>query len=149
MKVIRFPPYNSYAHRMEVAGKPTHIHNRLGLTNRALLRRIQDGKDLSPAAVLDIGAAVIFHGALETYWGMVNESILDGSVLSKLAEEHSQLADDLEFLETLLDTNPESDDIKSLCLALREHLQTHLERDQRLFYQSLPRLQAVQKLRST
>ena len=140
-----FTSQTPYAPEMLPEWNETNIQTRLDLTHQALLRRLQDEKDLSPATVLCIGAAVIFHGALEERSAMGTASIIDESVLKDLADEHGRLADDLEFLETLWETKPESDDIESLCLALREHLRTHLERDHRLFYQSIPKLQAVQR----
>ncbi len=121
------------------------LQTRLRLTHRSLLRRLQVDRELSPEAVLDIGAAVLFHGALEECSATANASIIDETVLKNLAAEHGQIADDLEFLETFYETTPESDDVDSLCLALRERLRSHIERDERLFYESLPKLQTAQR----
>jgi hypothetical protein len=122
----------------------TDVQMRFARAHHALLRRAEaDATHQSPASVLDLGAAVLFHGALEEQWPAALNSALDESAIGQLANEHERLADDLELLQSIWEATPESPDLDPLCQALRKRLKAHLARDDRIFYLSIPKLQTA------
>lgn len=89
-----------------------------------------------PAAVLALGSAVVFHGAIERLWLLPEHPLLDPAVVAQLEEEHARLAADLELMETLWMSDARSGDLTALAGALLERLRAHVARDQRLLYRS-------------
>lgn len=107
--------------------------------HRALIRRARRTTCHCPDAVLNLGATIAAHAAHASYLGELNR-FLDESVLEELAVEHRRLADDLDMLESLAQSESESPDVEPLASALVGRIQELLEREQRIFYQPLLRL---------
>lgn len=108
--------------------------------HRRLARRAGDTPDSDFAAVLALGLAVSMHGVVEQIGLYAANRFLDPSVVERLREEHRRLADDLAFFEQLLGSKPDSEDLPALSQALLQRLRVHLERDERLLYRPLERL---------
>jgi hypothetical protein len=101
--------------------------------HHGLARRVASAADLSPRAVLDLGAAVLFHGAVEREL-LFPLSPLEFEVQAEFVARHAQLADDLALLESLIETDPDSPDVAILASALHARLKEHISRDDRVFY---------------
>lgn len=106
----------------------------LARTHHAIARRIAAADDLPPRGVLDLGAAVVFHGAVERELLFPLNPLLDFELQAEFAAKHAELAEDLMLLESLLDTDPGSPDVQILSSALLARLKEHVARDDRLFY---------------
>lgn len=104
----------------------TRAHGRLA-------RRLADARP-EPRDVLDLGTAVILHGALERRVLLAPSPVLDQAAVAQLDEEHARLEEDLELLESILEANPDSPDVGPLCRALLERLREHVARDDRVLY---------------
>ena len=101
----------------------------------------QETGDDQVQAILVLAAAVLLHGELEpAHLGAVLRFV-DPAVLSELAREHAELAEDVECLRELRDEDPDSPDTRLLGAAIRQRLLSHLERDERVLYGPLRRLQ--------
>jgi hypothetical protein len=109
------------------------LFDRLAAMHHGLAARLA-ALPLTPHALLDIGAAVIFHGALEGNWLSTQTPALDRCVVARFAIEHERLADDLLLLQTLHETCPQSADVPVLCASLAARLRDHIERDEQLIY---------------
>ncbi len=104
----------------------TRAHGRLA-------RRLAEARP-DPREVLDLGTAVILHGALERRILLAQAPVLDQAAVAQLDEEHARLEEDLELLESILASNPDSPDVESLCDALLGRLRGHVARDDRVLY---------------
>jgi hypothetical protein len=58
--------------------------------------------------------------------------LLDPAVQRDLAGEHEQIAEDLQLLEWLLRTTPDSPDVTVLTTSLLQRMRQHIDRDGRL-----------------
>ncbi|MFN8061751.1 MAG: hypothetical protein U0Q12_21510 [Vicinamibacterales bacterium] len=103
--------------------------------HRALLERLSDNAPTRPATVLGLGAAVVLHGLLEEVWLIERARWLDDAASAELAVEHDRLAEDLDLLDGLLHSEPDSPDVQSLSDAILSRLREHVARDGRVFYQ--------------
>ncbi len=91
----------------------------------------------SAAAVLEVGRAVLeFAGSEEEAFFHVLP-LLDPAVRSELADEHERLGEDLQLLQWLVSTTPDSPDVASLAAALARRMHAHVERDGRLLAHAL------------
>lgn len=106
-----------------------------------LAERTAEAQGECVGAVLNLGAAVLLHGALERLAVLPSLHLLDPAVVRELEVEHARLADDLRTLGELWRTSPTSPDVRSLSEAIFRHLREHLRRDARMLYGSLARLQ--------
>lgn len=112
---------------------------RMASAHRALVERARQTGCDCPDAVLNLGAALAAHAAFES--GSVELSrFLEDAVLEELFAEHGSLAEDIELLENLTLTDPRSSDIEALAAALVVRMRALLEREERLFYEPLRRL---------
>lgn len=109
--------------------------------NRSLIRRARRTTCHCPSSVLNLGATVAYHASLATCLWNLNR-LLDEEVLEELLAEHGRLADDLDLLENLSESSPDSPDIEPLASAVFSRIQKLLEREERVFYQPLLRLAA-------
>jgi hypothetical protein len=129
---------------MPVGVADRQFFERLAITHDALRRRVERmGVGASPAAVLDIGVAVVFHGAVEECWPQAADTLLEPATVAQFAIEHARLAEDLDLLASLAESHPSSPDLGSLADALLARLREHITRDDRVFYQSIPRLRGA------
>mgnify|MGYP003406488325 FL=1 len=106
----------------------------LARAHHGMARRARAADTLTPGAVLDLGAAVLFHGAVERELLFPLNPLLDFEVQTEYARRHAQLADDLALLESLAETDPDSPDVEILCSALLSRLKQHIAQDDRVFY---------------
>ncbi len=112
-------------------------HTGAAALNRLLdLQRALEARTLavepSAAAVLEVGRAVLEFASSEEEAFFPLLPLLDPAVRSELGEEHEQLAEDLQLLQWLVSTTPDSPDVASLAGALARRMHTHVARDGRL-----------------
>lgn len=88
------------------------------------------------AAVLQTGRAVLTFAEREEAAFFPLLPLLDPAALAELGGEHQQLADDLDLLESLVTTTPESPDVTVLADALARRMEAHIARDGRLLAQA-------------
>ena len=108
----------------------------LARAHHGLAKRVRAADALTPGTVLDIGAAVLFHGAVERELLFPLNPLFDPEVQNEYAGRHTKLADDLALLESLVETSPDSPDVEILSSVLLSRLKEHLAQDDRLFYQA-------------
>jgi hypothetical protein len=108
---------------------------RLIESQRALAERMTR---LGAAAdeVLRAGAQVLAFAEREEAAFFPLLPLLDPAARAELGGEHEQLAEDLQLLEWLLTTTPDSPDVGTLADALARRMRTHIERDGRLLAQA-------------
>jgi hypothetical protein len=114
------------AEERALVSRVVHAHQRL-------MRRLATAKP-NPADVLNLGTAVILHGTLERRWLIGLRPLLDRAAAAQLDEEHVRLEEDLELLESIFETCPDSPDVGPLCGALLDRLREHVDRDERVLY---------------
>ena len=95
------------------------------------------------AAVLELGATVLVHRALQVARASRILTWLDPAVSARLGEEQDQLGQDLELLRELHESEPESADAAVLAAALLRRVRDHLRQDQRVLQGPLQRLLAL------
>lgn len=105
--------------------------DRLLVLQRALEARML-AVEPSAAFVLDVGRAVLEFASSEEEAFFTLLPLLDPAVRSELGEEHEQLAEDLQLLQWLASTTPDSPDVASLADALARRMHAHVARDGRL-----------------
>ncbi len=128
--VIARGPATAYSPIM--SGHPgTDALARLIGVQRALEARTT-AVDPSPAAVLEAGQAVLEFATSEEQAFFPLLPLLDPAVRSELGDEHEQLAEDLQLLQWLVSTTPDSPDVASLAGALARRMHAHVARDGRL-----------------
>lgn len=86
--------------------------------------------------VLKAGAQVLEFAAREESAFFPLLPLLDPAVRAELGGDHEQLAEDLQLLEWLVATTPDSPDVATLADALARRMRTHIERDGRLLAQA-------------
>jgi hemerythrin HHE cation binding domain-containing protein len=98
---------------------------------RALLARL-DALEPSAAEVLELGAEVLRFAEQEERAFFPLLPLLDPIARAELGHEHDELTEDLELLEWLVATTPESPDVEILAHALIKRVRNHVDRDGRL-----------------
>jgi hypothetical protein len=98
---------------------------------RQLEARIQD-LDATPWQTLAVGEALLAFAAREEESFSALAQLLDPAAHADLAAEHHQFTEDLELLEWLLRTTPDSLDITVLSKSLVVRMRQHIARDRRL-----------------
>jgi hypothetical protein len=93
--------------------------------------RINDLRS-SPSQTLVVGQALLEFAAREDDAFGALSSLLDPAVQVEMKAEHEQIAEDLELLDWLLQTTPESPDVAVLTLSLIRRMRQHIDRDGRL-----------------
>lgn len=109
-------------------------HSTLGslLTHlRELEARIPDPAGC-PRQTLVAGEALLAFAALEEEAFAGLTPLLDPAVHADLQAEHHQFAEDLDLLQWLLRTTPESPDVAVLTASLVRRMREHIARDGRL-----------------
>jgi hypothetical protein len=102
---------------------------------RSLAARTRDlAGDAS--AVLRTGREVLTFAEREEAAFFPLLPLLDPAALAELGDEHQQLADDLDLLESLVTTTPDSPDVAVLADALARRMASHIARDGRLLAQA-------------
>jgi hypothetical protein len=113
------------------------------LTEIQRLMRLQEtlaertsGLGVSPAEVLEVGAAVLEFAEREESAFFPLLPLLDPAARAELGGEHEQLAEDLQLLEWLISTTPDSPDVGTLAEAIARRMRSHIARDGRLLAQA-------------
>jgi hypothetical protein len=96
-----------------------------------LEERINDLRS-SPEQTLAAGKALLEFAAREDEAFAVLSPLLDPAVQAEMRTEHELIAEDLEVLEWLLQTTPDSPDVAVLTLSLVRRMRQHVDRDSRL-----------------
>lgn len=98
---------------------------------RALEERIHR-LEACPEDALVVGEALLGFAAREESAFSAVARLLDPAVQRDLAGEHEQIAEDLQLLEWLLRTTPDSPDVTVLTTSLLRRMRQHIDRDGRL-----------------
>lgn len=98
---------------------------------RSLEEQVHDLR-LCAEETLRVGQALLAFAHREDQAFSAVAPLLDPVVQPDLAVEHQQLAEDLQLLEWLVQTTPESPDILVLTVSLRGRMRQHVDRDGRL-----------------
>ena len=98
---------------------------------QALLGRLEA---LHPSAqeILRFGAEVLKFAEREEDAFFPLLPLLDPIARAELGHEHDEMREDLQLLEWLLSTSPDSPDIDILAAAVVDRMRKHVERDGRL-----------------
>lgn len=91
----------------------------------------------SPEDVLSVGQDVLAFASREDEAFSSLTTLIDPDVRAELAAEHRRLAEDLELLEWLMRTSPDSPDVGVLADALVRRMREHLHRDGRLLARAI------------
>jgi hypothetical protein len=105
-----------------------------------LQRRVErrtDALGADPAEVLAVGRAVLAFAEQEQAAFFPLLPLLDPAARAELEDEHHQLVEDLQLLEWLIETSPESPDVGALAEALARRMRTHIARDGRLLARAM------------
>jgi hypothetical protein len=108
-----------------------------------LRQRAERTAATDPAAVLELGATVLVHRALQVASSTRILSWLDPAVRARIGEEQDRLGQDLELLRELHESEPASTDVMVLSGALLRRLREHLLCDERVLQRPLMRLLAL------
>ena len=94
------------------------------------------GLGASAAEVLEVGAAVLEFAEREESAFFPLLPLLDPAARAELGGEHEQFAEDLQLLEWLISTTPDSPDVGTLAEAIARRMRSHIARDGRLLAQA-------------
>lgn len=97
-----------------------------------------------PVAVLHLGSAVLLHGFFEETYLFAAHRLLDRAVCELLCGEHDEIREGLALLEDLLRDPGSPEDLPSLAAALARRVQEHVERDGRILYTPLERMNLLE-----
>lgn len=95
-----------------------------------------------PDAVLNLAAAVIMHGLLESTAVFANARFVTAELRGDLEAEHAALCDAMSLIGELADDPAGESDLHAVCVAVHDKIVRHVERDERVIYGSLARLEA-------
>jgi hypothetical protein len=109
--------------------------NALGRAVRAL-DELTRSLDNSPRQVLAAGAALLDFASHEEDTFATLLPLIDPSARIDLAAEHERLAEDLDLLDWLVSTSPDSPDVAVLSESLARRIWHHANRDRRLLERS-------------
>ena len=98
---------------------------------RAIEDQVHDLR-LSAEQALRVGRALLAFAHREDQAFSAVASLLDPAVQQDLAVEHRQFEEDLQLLEWLMQTTPDSPDVLVLTVSLRTRMREHVDRDGRL-----------------
>lgn len=103
---------------------------------QGLLEAQTSGLGASAGDVLKVGTAVLEFAEREEAVFFPLLPLLDPAAKADLGGEHGQLAEDLELLDSLVTTTPESPDVGILAEAIARRMRAHIARDGRLLAQA-------------
>lgn len=98
---------------------------------RDLEARIHD-LESDPRQVLAVGSSLLAFAAREHEAFDTLAPLLDPAVEAELSSEHRQFAEDLELLQWMVQTTPDSPDVAILTCSLIRRMRQHIDRDGRL-----------------
>lgn len=111
-------------------------------THRCLVDRARATDAGNPDAVLNLVAAVVLHALFERASVFRNARYVSAELQETLEREHAELLEALGLMEELGDDAADRDDLLTLCAVVYENALHHVERDDRVIYGSLARLDA-------
>lgn len=85
-----------------------------------------------PRHVLEVGSSLLAFAASEHEAFETLAPLLDPAVEAELSGEHRQFAEDLDLLQWLLQSTPDSPDVGILTNSLIRRMRQHIDRDGRL-----------------
>ena len=112
-----------------------HAHRRLVARAHATDRR-------DTAAVYNLAVAVLIHAELERCAVFGRARYISSELQQTLDGEHAALAEALGLMEELAAGDADAGDLEALCGAVCDRIRRHVERDDRVIYGSLARLDA-------
>ena len=86
----------------------------------------------SPRETLLVGESLLAFAAREDEAFSALTPLLDPAVRTELAADHQRIAEDLDLLDSLLQTTPTSADVAVLTASLVRRMRQHISRDGRL-----------------
>jgi len=108
-----------------------------------VVRRARVGDATDAIQVINLTLAVLMHGLLERAVLFATARYLSPELRRDLDAEHASLQDALTLMVELSEDGGHSEDLRALCAAVHERIARHAERDQRVLYGSLARLDAA------
>jgi hypothetical protein len=113
---------------------PTSTH--LALEQLIELQHVVEARTTGPAVtaadVLEVGTAVLEFAEREEAAFFPILPLIDPDARVELAAEHQQLAEDLQLLQWMVETTPDSPDVATFAGALARRMRDHIARDGRL-----------------
>ena len=107
-----------------------------------MLERARRTSPVDHVAVMNLAVAVLMHGLFEGTAVLASARYVTPELRSTLDGEHEALLEALALMAELADDPDGVDDLAPLSAAVLEQLTRHIERDQRVIYGSLARLDA-------
>ena len=96
----------------------------------------------NPGEVINLAVAVVIHGLLERDAVLAKARFVSAELRDGLEGEHASLRDALGLMVELARDPADADDLRVLCAAVHDRILRHVERDDRVIYGSLARLDA-------
>lgn len=113
-----------------------HVELERLMTLQRTLEERTSGLSASAADVLQVGAEVLAFAEREESAFFPLLPLLDPAARAELGGEHEQLGEDLQLLDWLVKTTPDSPDIPTLAEAVARRMRAHIARDGRLLAQA-------------
>jgi hypothetical protein len=102
------------------------------LTRQRELEARLNSSGSTPQHALAAGEALLAFAGMEDEAFSALAPYLDPAAQAELAAEHQQLAEDIELLDWLVQTTPDSADVTVLTASLLQRMRQHVARDGRL-----------------
>jgi len=115
---------------------------RAAQTHRCLVDRARATDAGNPEAVLNLVVAVVLHALFERASVFRKARYVSSELQETLEREHAELLEALGLMEELGDDAADRDDLLTLSAVVYENALHHVERDDRVIYGSLARLDA-------
>jgi hypothetical protein len=106
----------------------------------ALLEHCRRVESPSVDVALSLGAAVRIHQVMVELIPEPLRSLTDEGIAAELGLEERSLAENLDYLGSLSEAEPDSPDVSELAAALVERMRQHLERSHRALFGPLEHL---------
>ena len=132
-RVIRLAGARAYPAGMTSA---PHVELQRLMDLQQILEERTSGLEASTSDVLEVGAAVLEFAEREEAAFFPLLPLLDPAALAELGGEHVQLRENLQLLEWLVSTTPDSPDVGTLAEAIVRRMRGHIARDGRLLAQA-------------
>lgn len=131
--VIRLAGSRAYPACMTSA---RHVELQRLMDLQRILEERTSGLAASASDVLEVGTAVLEFAEREETAFFPLLPLLDPAARAELGGEHEQLGEDLQLLEWLVSTTPDSPDVGTLAEAIARRIRSHIARDGRLLAQA-------------
>jgi hypothetical protein len=108
--------------------------------HRRLVARVHATDRRDTAAVYNLAVAVLIHAELERCAVFGRARYVSSELQQTLESEHAALVEALGLMEELAASAADDGDLEALCGAVCDQVRRHVERDDRVIYGSLARL---------